>query len=137
MRYFKMGVSRLILEAEVAPIVIPMFHSGMETVMVENKIPPQFLPSIRKTLRIKFGEPIPEERIAQLRERWRRAKEHPNKTEIRALRMETVEMVRKAVNDVRTSMGFPPEPPNSNDPKSFPPITVPPRKDFKGWMSRK
>ena len=136
MRFFKMGVSKLILEPEKAPYVIPMFHSGMETVMVEERIPPQFLPSIGKDIHIRFGEPIPFDVLENLRARWHEAREHPTKSEVRHLRIETAELVRAAVNDVRSSMGFPPEPPNSNDPKSFPPITTPPRKDIKGWLTR-
>jgi monolysocardiolipin acyltransferase len=136
MRYFKMGVSKLILEPEKAPFVIPMFHSGMETVMQELRIPPQFLPSTGKDIHVRFGEPISFNVLERLRERWQEVKEHPTKSEVRHLRIETAELVRAAVNDVRSGMGFPPEPPNSNDPQSFPPITTPPRKDVKGWLSR-
>lgn len=133
MRFYKMGVSKLILEPEKAPIIIPMFHSGMEQVMREYKVPPQFIPSIRKDLRIRFGEPISPDILEGLREKW---KQHPRKNDLRALRMETTEIVRDAVNKVRSDMGFPPEPHNSNDPKSFPPITAPARKDVEGWFSR-
>jgi monolysocardiolipin acyltransferase len=136
MRFFKMGVSKLILEPEVPPIVIPMFHSGMESVMREHKNPPQFFPSTGQDIHLRFGEPIPVETIERLREKWKHVREHPHKSEVRQLRIETAETVREAVNRVRESMGFPPEPPGSNDPKSFPPITTPPRKDVKGWFSR-
>ena len=135
MRFFKMGISKLILEPEKAPYIIPMFHSGMETVMREYKIPPQFFPSIGRDIHIRFGDPIAFEILDKLRERWEHVKEHPKHRDLRALRIETAETVRDAVNQVRSSMGFPPEPPNSNDPKSFPPITVPVRKDVKGWFS--
>jgi len=136
MRFFKMGVSKLILEPSKCPIVIPMFHSGMETVMREHKIPPQFFPSMGQDIHLRFGDPISTEVLEQLRDRWHKVREHPHKSEVRALRIETAETVREAVNKVRESMGYPPEPPLSNDPKSFPPITTPPRKDVKGWFSR-
>ena len=136
MRFYKMGVSKLILEPHRTPIVIPMFHSGMETVMKEYRNPPQFLPSIGKSIHVRFGEPIPLETLERLRERWSGVKEHPTKRGLRSLRIETVETVRDAVNQVRSTMGFPPEPPHSNDPRSFPPIIGPPRKDVKGWLKR-
>jgi len=136
MRFFKMGMSKLILEPDTPPIVIPMFHSGMETVMREYKVPPQFLPSTQKDIHIRFGDPIAVDVLERLRGQWHQIKDHPTPSEVRALRIETVELVRDAVNDVRSSMGFPPEPPDSNDPKSFPPTTTPPRKDVRGWISR-
>jgi monolysocardiolipin acyltransferase len=136
MRFFKMGISKLILEPEITPIVIPMFHSGMETVMREYKVPPQFFPSTGKDIHLRFGEPIPFETLNRLREKWVNVKEHPTKGELRALRIETAETVRDAVNLVRSSMGFPPEPPNSNNPKSFPPVSTPARKNVKGWFHK-
>jgi len=137
MRFFKMGgISRLILEPEITPIVIPMFHSGMETVMRELRVPPQFLPSTGKDIRVRFGEAIPLNVLEPLRERWRKCKEHPVKSEVRKLRLETAEMAREAVNKVRESMGYPEEPEDSNDPKSFPQPDVPTRKDVKGWFKR-
>jgi monolysocardiolipin acyltransferase len=136
MRFFKMGISKLILEPETPPIVIPMFHSGMETIMKEYQVPPQFLPSIGKDIHIRFGDPISTHVLEGLRKKWGKVKEHPTKGDLRALRIETTEIVRDAVNQVRASMGFPPEPPNSNDPKAFPSITTPLRKDVKGWFNR-
>lgn len=136
MRFFKMGISKLILEPENPPIIIPMFHSGMETVMREYRVPPQFFPSTGKTLHVRFGEPIPMMVLERLRHKWEKVKEHPTKGDLRELRIETTEIVREAVNQVRSSMGFGPEPPDSNDPKSFPPITAPARKDIKGWFTR-
>ena len=136
MRFFKMGISKLILEPENPPIVIPMFHSGMETVMREYQNPPQFFPSTGKTLHVRFGEPIPATVLEKLRDKWEKVKQHPTKGDLRGLRIETAEIVREAVNQVRSSMGFPPEPPGSNDPKSFPSVTTPSRKDVKGWFNR-
>jgi len=132
-RYYKFGVSKLILEPKKTPIVIPMFHSGMEQVMREYHVPPQFIPSTGKDLHIGFGDPIPLDTWRPLRQRWRK---HPVKGALRHLRLETTEIIRDAVNDVRASMGFPPEPPNSNDPKTFPPIVTPARTDVEGWFSR-
>jgi monolysocardiolipin acyltransferase len=136
MRFFKMGISKLILEPDRTPIVIPMFHSGMEKVMAEGKVPPQFLPSVGQEIRVKFGEPMDLAGLEEFRARWDEVKMHPAKGDVRALRIETAEKVREAVNEVRTSMGFPPEPPGSNDPKSFPHDLPPPsRKHVKKWLS--
>jgi 1-acyl-sn-glycerol-3-phosphate acyltransferase len=135
MRYFKTGISRLILEPNKMPIVIPMFHAGMETVMREYQVPPQFFPSIGKNIHVRFGDPIPFKILNRLHRKWEEVKEHPTKRGLRALRIETAETVRDAVNQVRSSMGYPPEPPNSNDPKLFPPIT-PARKEVKRWFTR-
>ena len=104
--------------------------------MVEQRIPPQFFPSTGRNIRVKFGDPIAAEVIQKLRERWAHVKEHPSHKELRELRIETAETVREAVNTVRASMGFPPEPAGSNNPKSFPLIPVPTRKDVKGWFKR-
>jgi len=69
-----------------------------------------------------------------VRERWDKVKIHPTKGQVRTLRIETAEMVREAVNGVRTSMGFPAEPPGSNDPKSFPHDPPPtPRRHGRWW----
>lgn len=104
--------------------------------MVEGKVPPQFLPSRGQDIRVKFGEPMDLVPLQRFRERWDKVRMHPTKREVRALRIETAELVREAVNGVRLSMGFPPEPEGSNDPKSFvhePPPT--PRKEVKKWFS--
>lgn len=135
MRFFKMGISKLILEPGKAPIIIPMFHSGMETVMRECQVPPQLFPSTGKDIHIRFGKPIPCSSLDKLRDRWGQVKEHPTHHSLRTLRIETAETVRDAVNQVRLSMGFPPEPPNSNDPKSFSSLSVPARKDAKIWFT--
>ena len=134
MRFFKMGVSKLILESDRTPLVIPMFHSGMQNVMVEGKVPPQFFPSIGQEIRIKFGEPMDLTALRGFRERWDKVKIHPTKGDVRTLRIETAEMVREAVNRVRTSMGFPPEPPGSNDPKSFPHDRPPALRKHGRWL---
>ena len=83
MRFFKMGISKLILEPEKAPIVIPMFHSGMETVMREDRLPPQFFPSMGREIHIRFGDPIPFKVLDKFRERWEKVKEHPTKGDLR------------------------------------------------------
>ena len=134
MRFFKMGVSKLILESDRTPLVIPMFHSGMQNVMVEGKVPPQFLPSMGQEIRVKFGEPMDLKALRGFRERWDKVRIHPTKGDVRTLRIETAEMVREAVNGVRTSMGFPPEPPGSNDPKSFPHDRPPALRKHGRWL---
>lgn len=71
MRYFKWGVSRLILEAEPAPDIVPMYIEGFENVMHESRGWPRFLPRAGKSVRITFGEKLDGAvAFGDLRERW-------------------------------------------------------------------
>jgi monolysocardiolipin acyltransferase len=72
MRYFKWGVSRLILEPEVCPDVVPMFIQGTDQVMHESREFPRFLPRIGKKISVTFGAAVDvESRFGDLRRRWR------------------------------------------------------------------
>lgn len=53
---FKWGVARLVLESPVTPIVVPIWHLGMETVL--PNAPPYYLRT-GKTLTFNVGDPIP------------------------------------------------------------------------------
>ena len=76
MRYFKWGVARLILEADVCPDVLPMWIEGNETVMAEDREWPRFVPRVwRKETGIWIGENVGGVGggvFASCRERWRR-----------------------------------------------------------------
>ena len=72
MRYFKWGVSRLILEPIECPDVVPIFIQGTDQVMHESRTFPRFLPRIGKNITVTFGEPVDAEaRFGDLRRRWR------------------------------------------------------------------
>ncbi|KAH8595026.1 hypothetical protein B0O99DRAFT_624199 [Bisporella sp. PMI_857] len=135
MRYFKWGVSRLILESEPLPDIVPIFIDGNQEVMHENREFPRFLPRAGKRIRIAFGETVDGERIfGDLRERWQRLvklqkdalakKGLPTEwelgeltdglkygTEAVALRNEVTHRIRQEVLKVRRSLGYPDEDP--------------------------
>jgi monolysocardiolipin acyltransferase len=135
MRYFKWGVSRLILESEPLPDIVPIFIDGNQDVMHESRVFPRFVPRAGKNIRIAFGESVDVERIfGDLRERWQRLvkaqKEAEEKegtsfewemgeltevlkygNEAVALRKEVTDRVRQEVLKVRRSLGYPDEDP--------------------------
>ena len=135
MRYFKWGVSRLILESEPLPEIIPMFIDGNQEVMHEFRKWPRFIPSTGKNIRIAFGEKVDSEKVfGELRERWknlvRLQKEALKKkgvmtewdmgeltdglkyaTEAEALRKEVTLRIRQEVMKVGKGLGIPDEDP--------------------------
>lgn len=130
MRYFKWGVSRLILESEPCPAIVPMWIEGPQDVMNEERGFPRFLPRLFKTVRITFGEELDVEKaFGDLRAKWKqlRAREENasgGKLEVGVLndrlkysqeavdlRKECTMRVRAAVLALRRSRGFPDEDP--------------------------
>ena len=72
MRYFKWGVSRLILESEPTPDVVPMFIDGNQHLMPEDRQFPRFAPRVGARIRVAFGEKLDtEETFGDLRRRWK------------------------------------------------------------------
>lgn len=72
LRYFKWGVSRLILESEIMPDVLPMFVDGTQHMMSEDRGFPRFLPRVGARFRVVFGEILDtENKFGDLRARWR------------------------------------------------------------------
>ncbi|XXG96472.1 negative regulator of the PHO system [Hypoxylon texense] len=133
-RYFKWGVSRLILESEPAPDVLPMFVDGTQHVMAEDRAWPRFLPRFPVRFRVAFGEPVdPERAFGDLRARWkdlvRRGQRQDQDQQGRVLamgeltdelkygdeavklRIEVAKRVRDEVMKVRRSMGYPDQDP--------------------------
>ncbi|CZR61291.1 related to human BTHS gene involved in Barth syndrome [Phialocephala subalpina] len=73
MRYFKWGISRLILESEPLPEIIPIFIDGNQEVMHESREWPRFIPRPGKKIKIAFGESVDGEKVfGELRAKWKR-----------------------------------------------------------------
>jgi monolysocardiolipin acyltransferase len=131
LRYFKWGVARLILEAEPAPDVLPMFIDGTQRIMPEDRAFPRFAPRMGKTVRVAFGEVLDyETTFGDLRRKWqalvlrtRAQKERATRTreiamlgeltdealrygpEAEAIRIEVARRMREEVHKVRKTMG--------------------------------
>ncbi|KAI1847821.1 hypothetical protein JX265_009249 [Neoarthrinium moseri] len=137
MRYFKWGMSRLILESEPMPDVMPMFIDGTQHMMSEERTFPRFLPRGGKTLRVAFGELLDTEKaFGDLRARWQELvrKETSRKKvageekqvvlamgeltdelkygrEAVELRIEVAKRVRDEIEKLRISLGYPEDDP--------------------------
>ncbi|RPB02153.1 hypothetical protein L873DRAFT_1802602 [Choiromyces venosus 120613-1] len=117
MRYFRWGVSRLLLEADVAPLVVPVFITGLDEVMHEARGWPRFLPSVGKKVKVCFGEPVDAARWEGLRREWKEVvKEAAGDMQVLKdgdkaveLRIRTAWEVRMAVSELRKRLGFPEE----------------------------
>lgn len=116
LRYFKWGVSRLILESDPAPEFVPMFVHGTQNIMPEDRGFPRFLPRIRNQFRVVVGEPTDIDALfGKQREEWRRlvAKGDPellrSGPEAVQLRVAVAKKVRDEIEKLRESMGFPAE----------------------------
>ncbi|TGJ84659.1 hypothetical protein E0Z10_g4089 [Xylaria hypoxylon] len=130
MRYFKWGVSRMILESEPMPDVLPIFIDGTQHMMPEDRGWPRFLPRFGVKLKVAFGELIEMEKVfGDLRARWQElVKQEESKTQIPRvlgelsdelkygeeavkLRIEVAMRVREEVLKVRRSLDYPDEEP--------------------------
>lgn len=135
MRYFKWGVSRLILESTECPDVVPIWLEGTDQVMPEDRQFPRFLPRPFKSISITFGRKVDTEAVfGDLRRRWqkiraRAEKSNPSVAELPLgvlnedlmygqeaveLRKECTNKVRDLVVQLRRSRGLPDEDPKSN-----------------------
>ncbi|KAF9691776.1 hypothetical protein EKO04_010363 [Ascochyta lentis] len=132
MRYFKWGVSRLVLESEPMPDIVPIFIEGFDDIMSEERTFPRFIPRAFKNVRVTFGEKLnAEEVFGDLRARWKqmRAKEEQKSgmlemgvlndalkysDEAVKIRIECTDRIRKAVLDVRRQRGYSDEDPKNN-----------------------
>ncbi|KAI1384705.1 acyltransferase [Hypoxylon trugodes] len=126
LRYFKWGISRLILESEPAPDVLPMFIDGTQHAMPEDRSFPRFLPRFGIKFRVAFGELLdPEDKFGDLRKRWRELVNKEKRglvmgeltdelkygEEATRLRIEVAKRVRDEVLKVRRSLRYPDEEP--------------------------
>lgn len=72
MRYFKWGVSRLILEPPQTPDLVPVFIEGTDQIMHESRMFPRFIPRVFKKVTVTFGDEVDvEAKFGDLRKRWR------------------------------------------------------------------
>jgi monolysocardiolipin acyltransferase len=132
MRYFKWGVSRLILESEPCPDVVPVFIEGFDQVMDERRTFPRPIPRPFKDVTITFGDKVDMEKtFGDLRERWRRLRAQEEKAtgehldvgvltdrlkqseEAVRLRKECTMRARAVVLDLRRKRGLPDEDPKA------------------------
>ena len=134
MRYFKWGISRLILESEPCPDVVPIWIEGFDEVMHESRKFPRFIPRMGKHITVYFGDRIDTDRIfGDLRDRWRklrdaeRAKSPGGDWEVGALndtlkyndeaanlRIECTNRVRRQILRLRNERGYPHEDPKNS-----------------------
>jgi monolysocardiolipin acyltransferase len=132
MRYFKWGVSRLVLESEPMPDVVPIFIEGFDDIMNEERTFPRFIPRPFQNVRVTFGEKLnAEEVFGDLRARWKqlRAREEQKSGELAVgelnetlkysdeavtIRKECTRRIRQAVLDVRRQRGYSDEDPKNS-----------------------
>lgn len=135
MRYFKWGVSRLILESSECPDVVPIWIEGTDQVMHEDRKFPRFLPRPFKSISVTFGNKADREAVfGDLRRRWKQLRQKAEKAnpavaelplgvlneelmfdkEAVELRKECTRKVRELVLEVRRSRGLPDEDPKAS-----------------------
>lgn len=110
LRYFKWGVSRMILEPDNPPIIVPIFTHGLEHAMPEGRN--SFIPaSIQHRVEFNVGRPMDPSIVQKFRQEWRQlVEEDPNATasndltenlkfgdEARRLRSQVAEATRDAM----------------------------------------
>ncbi|KAI1820994.1 acyltransferase [Xylaria intraflava] len=125
MRYFKWGVSRMILESEPMPDVLPIFIDGTQRVMPEDRGFPRFLPRFGVTFRVAFGDLVNTEKtFGDLRAQWQElVRQHDVEAQTPRvlgelpdelkygekavqLRIEVARRVREEVLKVRRGLGY-------------------------------
>lgn len=135
MRYFKWGVSRLILESTRTPIVVPIFSYGFEKIAPEDTAEEgikRYLPNnMGAEVHIHIGEEIDSKIIENYRDKWRQYvtkyqdPKNPNDLspelkegkKVQALRSDVAAMLRDAVLKIRNGLPqFSPEDPRFKDP---------------------
>jgi len=136
MRYFRWGVSRLILESEPCPDLVPMWIEGMDQVMHESRTFPRPVPRIGNFISVTFGDKVDmESTFGDLREKWRQLHDRVRREngaqaaeevgilrddelkygeEAVALRKECMLRVRQEVLKLRRQRGWPDEDPKSS-----------------------
>ncbi|KAK2612961.1 Lyso-phosphatidylcholine acyltransferase [Conoideocrella luteorostrata] len=116
LRYFKWGVSRLILESDPAPEFIPMFIHGTQNIMPEDRGFPRFLPRVGNKIRVVVGKPADVDVVfGGERTAWKQLVDRGDPDvlthchEATQLRIQVAKSVRDEVAKLRESIGLPPE----------------------------
>lgn len=116
LRYFKWGISRLILESDPAPDFVPMFVHGTQLTVPEDRGWPRWAPRIGNRIRMIIGEPTNVDKLfGDHRVAWRRLVEKGDPELLRdgqeaaQLRVEVAKAVRDEIEKLRESMGLAPE----------------------------
>lgn len=114
LRYFKWGISRLILESEPAPDFIPMFVHGTQHIVPEDRGWPRWAPRVGNRIRVNIGERTNVDQLfGQQRAEWKRLVKKHGETadvpEVRQLRIAVAKTVRDEVTKLREEMGLPPD----------------------------
>ncbi|CAK9439665.1 uncharacterized protein LODBEIA_P37650 [Lodderomyces beijingensis] len=136
MRYFKWGVSRLILEATRAPVIVPIFTYGFEKIAPEDSAEEgikRWLPdNLGAEVHITIGDEVSDSKIEQYRKEWRRLvekyidKSNPSDlsqelmygNKAQSLRSSLAAYLRDCVLEIRKSIPLlKPEDPRFRDPK--------------------
>ncbi|CCF40109.1 acyltransferase [Colletotrichum higginsianum] len=130
LRYFKWGVSRLILESDPAPQLVPIFIDGFSDIMPEDRHWPRWAPRIGAKIRVIYGEALEVgDAFKEQRSRWKSMvqkeekalgkrldagevpeslKDHPEAIQ---LRIEVAKTVRDMVQELRLRAGYPQDDP--------------------------
>ncbi|PFH59745.1 hypothetical protein XA68_11926 [Ophiocordyceps unilateralis] len=116
LRYFKWGISRLILESRPAPEFIPMFIHGTQAIMPEDRGWPRWLPRVGNHVRVVIGEPRDvDDLFGHQRASWKLLADRGDaellerSPEAIGLRIEVARSVRSQVETLRESIGLPRE----------------------------
>lgn len=135
MRYFKWGITRLVLESTRQPIIVPIFSTGFEKIAPESAagtLVERFLPANFGTeVKVTIGDPIDDKIIEKYRKEWLDLVKNLLESKIpidlnhelrfgekaQQLRSRLASELRKAVADIRHSIGFPEEDPRFKDHK--------------------
>ncbi|KAM9901883.1 hypothetical protein OXX69_008541 [Metschnikowia pulcherrima] len=143
MRYFKWGISRLILESTRAPVVLPVYSYGFEKIVPEDSQSDgikRWLPhNIGAEIHVTFGDAIADEKLENYRKEWRKlcAKHSDPKTpgdlspelkygkKAQNLRSQLAADLRDHVSAIREGLGkFAPEKAKFKDPAFWHDYTV-------------
>lgn len=73
MRYFKWGITRMILESTKPPIILPIFTTGFENIATEDEEKTgfkHFIKNIGTEINVTFGQPLDDSLIDSFRNEW-------------------------------------------------------------------
>jgi len=103
---FKWGIGRIIMEANIPPIIIPMWLTGFEKVMPEGRpFPYKYMPQFGTHISITFGDPLNKNDIQDTLGLAHKIKPRPqdpafkseSETELDDVRLDITEIIRTAV----------------------------------------